>query len=468
MARLQDQFATLSVTARAAAPVGQMEEVDPLDAYMASLGPVDTSDAGVPRVAAAPRGRELQERRQAGGGIFLSQSSAAAVQPPPHPATAAGGASSAVVRNRRYVRLQAMIAEGHGFFSDEQMEERAPELFHAMLGRHLDAATTYSWSASSTCLAPAPDRTDSIQTAMDDAYVAARRANVIPDAASAGCSERSGVRWGSISGESEQPRMDALGTHATAPLRLESVPVQLPVAGEPATTRCSAAEPVSAAEASHRLTHGLSEMMISAMMCQKQRERRHAAEARVGYDASVFAEDDCDDGRSVADRRAALLRVMGERFLSGQESAHFDYTAVDADANLDVSREAELDAEDAYFTAAGGAAELDSGGGAPGSRVALPAFNAGGTEAPLGGAANGSVGFKSRLDVAHYKQGEGEGEGEGGIPPVDIVSGVSMALDEAVMPHSASRDGGAGRPARDADSDDGSTGGWQPVEVASP
>jgi hypothetical protein len=46
-------------------------------------------------------------------------------------------------------------------------------------------------------------------------------------------------------------------------------------------------------------------------------------------------------------------RVMRERFLSGEDAAHVDYAAMDADESLDDTwrKEAAQDAEDAYFDA---------------------------------------------------------------------------------------------------------------------
>lgn len=40
---------------------------------------------------------------------------------------------------------------------------------------------------------------------------------------------------------------------------------------------------------------------------------------------------------------------MGERFLRGDDSDYFDYSAVDGDTTLDVSAEAERDKEESYF-----------------------------------------------------------------------------------------------------------------------
>jgi hypothetical protein len=40
------------------------------------------------------------------------------------------------LRNRRYAALTAMLASGDDFFSDAAMEERAPALYHEVLGRH--------------------------------------------------------------------------------------------------------------------------------------------------------------------------------------------------------------------------------------------------------------------------------------------------------------------------------------------
>lgn len=47
-----------------------------------------------------------------------------------------------VVRNRRYQAMMAMLAEGSSstYFSDEEMEDRAPALFHSAYGRYVTDA----------------------------------------------------------------------------------------------------------------------------------------------------------------------------------------------------------------------------------------------------------------------------------------------------------------------------------------
>lgn len=58
-----------------------------------------------------------------------------------------------------------------------------------------------------------------------------------------------------------------------------------------------------------------------------------------------------DDARASDERRDAFLQEMRRRFVDGQDAAHVDYSAIDADASLDEAwavQEAR-DAEDAYF-----------------------------------------------------------------------------------------------------------------------
>ncbi|GMF65482.1 unnamed protein product [Phytophthora lilii] len=90
------------------------EEVDSLDAYMASLG--------------LPTGDEP-----------LSMAQARAEQAASLSAPRGGG--NAVVKNRRYRRLQQMLgsdsADEDRYFSDAMMQQRSPALFHFYLGQYL-------------------------------------------------------------------------------------------------------------------------------------------------------------------------------------------------------------------------------------------------------------------------------------------------------------------------------------------
>jgi hypothetical protein len=350
-----------------------------------------------------------------------------------------------VVRNRRYARLRAMLAAGDEFFSDEQMEERAPGVFHAVLGRHLDAAAADAWQARDDAgpvdSAGQPVEA-AVQAAIDAAYddaSAASHAAARASAAAGAAAEPSAARWGSLATGGDARTVDA----GAAPEQTR--------ASRPGGRARSSWEAASPAEAAHKpaLSHGLSEMMISALMRQRQRGRRRATGMQHGEDADEDGNE--SEARGVvplAERRAALMRVMCERFVDGADAAHYDYANVDADAALDVSAEGEQDSQDAYFD------DDDDGGGvggrvggvgmgdAPTGMQVEPAFGAGGAELATPQAAEAaSAGFRPRHaatgGAAAAADADADADAAGG-------AAVQMDLDDP------------------GDSSEG--GGWRPVE----
>ena len=77
-------------------------------------------------------------------------------------------------------------------------------------------------------------------------------------------------------------------------------------------------------------------------------QEENAVENEGGLEAVGVETDPERDARLVE-----FGRVMRERFLSGEDAAHVDYAAMDADESLDDTwrKEAAQDAEDAYFDA---------------------------------------------------------------------------------------------------------------------
>jgi hypothetical protein len=333
-----------------------MSSQDPLDAYMAALPPTAPQDATGLALA-----DELRRRRalhaEAGGGV------------------------SVAVRNRRFVRMQQMLADGDDFFSDEQMEERAPAVYHTMLGRHLDAAvaagsqrTFERWAPSSAAAATAG--------AFSGAAVASARPSALREG---------GYTASSLQAASVSVSCIAGGSRQWGVVTAEAPPSSDAAAHEDERVKDERDErDVPAAEAAYRARHGLSDMLVNSILARQRLERRGegsgdgnaggyaggaglvqgtqlAAAATAAGGGYIEEEDDEGDegcamqedgtdavgGRqlriSVSARRAALLRVMQERFLRGDDAALFNYEGVDGDASLDVSREGEADAEDAYF-----------------------------------------------------------------------------------------------------------------------
>lgn len=122
------------------------------------------------------------------------------------------------------------------------------------------------------------------------------------------------------------------------------------------------------------MSHDFSAMLSSAM------DRRQYADARENNDdddshqvmpgeAGRTEDDDgsprdtaTNSAASITEGRADLLHHMALRFLSGAETAHFDYSTVDGDDTLDVAtRDADDDAEEAWF---GGDGDDAAGDGA--------------------------------------------------------------------------------------------------------
>lgn len=107
-------------------------DVDPLDAYMATLdvGSADTREAPDAADWSAARHRSAR-------------------------------ATATTTRNRRFRRLQQLLAredggaeggddDGGGYFSDAMMQQRSPALFHFHLGQYLPAAAAAAPSSSAT------------------------------------------------------------------------------------------------------------------------------------------------------------------------------------------------------------------------------------------------------------------------------------------------------------------------------
>lgn len=209
---------------------------DPLDAYMAThVAPAATAQAG-------PRHT-----------------------PQPSPASA-----GTALRNRRYAALTALLASGHDFFSDAAMEERAPALYHEVLGRHQVGGAPSTGAGGSGGSGAGP-LTIMLMSALD------RQRN-------------SGARRGS-EGDSEYD-----GGSGSGGVNLD----------------------VDAGQASDAAGIGVP----------------HSADGVLVTEAG---------------QRAMLLRLMTERFLRGDEAAHFDYAAVDGEGELDGHAESARDAEERYF-----------------------------------------------------------------------------------------------------------------------
>ncbi|GLD96263.1 hypothetical protein PINS_up004946 [Pythium insidiosum] len=119
-------------------------DVDPLDAFMATLsadatGTTETT-ADARRSHAVGGGERWRGTRSLGAHVAMDDHSS--------------NSDMVTARNRRYKRLQQLLAERQSshrstsgdadddwYFSDASMQQRSPALFHFHLGQYLNAAT---------------------------------------------------------------------------------------------------------------------------------------------------------------------------------------------------------------------------------------------------------------------------------------------------------------------------------------
>jgi hypothetical protein len=200
--------------------------------------------------------------------------------------------SSQCVRNRRYRALQSLLKSE--YFNDDEMQRRDPALFHEALGAQIEAAILSASSRASMSWAE-PVREQPVLPRESSS-------DIVSEQNLQGA--RIGLQLGFGAGADEDDAGD--------------------------------------------LSRPLTAMLASAT--QRRVRTDHTAaegESNAGDDAMPLA--DAEDSSSLECARSALVRLMAERFLRGDDAPFFDYAEVDHDDTLDVHNEATDDWEDKYF-----------------------------------------------------------------------------------------------------------------------
>lgn len=196
-------------------------------------------------------------------------------------------------RRRRWAWARREMARADGFFSEDEMKRRDPQLFHRLVGRHLDSDIRLSapmqGSLSSYLMQQLEKEVGEEAAAASAAAAAAARA------AAAGAAEGRPAGIDDDLGAEDDDDSDGLEDEVGAP-------------------------PQNGGEG----------------------KRRRLGAGAEGATVDGAAPDDA------AVRRARFLKAMRDRFVEGRE-AGFDYSALDGDSDLDDVVELGRDAEDKYF-----------------------------------------------------------------------------------------------------------------------
>jgi hypothetical protein len=187
------------------------------------------------------------------------------------------------------------------FFGDGAMEDRAPTLFHAMLGAHIERSVQMDVTRIVALSAAAVDDGSGPSSIAEGSSPA--RANTALSSMLMGALQRQ---------MHAEARGDAMGR------------------GE----RSSDGE--GNGEGAQRTAHagGVGESVGSL-----------AARSADGLTKVSMLDDTTD----IPALRAELRRVMGERFMRGEDAAFYDYRTCDTNEKLDIGPEADNDYMDAYF-----------------------------------------------------------------------------------------------------------------------
>ena len=180
-----------------------------------------------------------------------------------------------VVRNRRF-RYLSILREQFDYFSDAKMARRAPELYHAYIGKHLRGPDDIPQLSGKSSELP-PEQIDSSGLTMAHGMLESMRKREIRDAA------------------------------------VTAAPAAAPFDSPYATTDTKTTARV--------------EPQVYTM----------------------FAESGQDEKVDMSELRRRFMVLMEERFLRGEDE--FDYRQIDELEEWDDEREAERDAEEAYFDA---------------------------------------------------------------------------------------------------------------------
>lgn len=287
------------------------EEIDPLDAYMASLELPSAAGASASPVLSAIDWSTARHRFH---GVSREKESG--------DDDTQGTTSSAVVKNRRYRRLQQLLQgekvvqdlsqpgamevnPDDWYFSDAMMQQRNPALFHFHVGQYLPGSAeaaakatassntqqTNGNSSNSDATSPELLLSSFLLSTNDRREMETRRA----------FEQRS---WGKFTGQDEK---DARAR--------EKALFQQDVEEEEKEE-----EDESSSDDEEET---------------KQSEPRESATEQ--------------NALSIAERRQLLVDLMIQRFLQGSDHEYVDYAVIDSNSALDDLEQMQRDAEDAYF-----------------------------------------------------------------------------------------------------------------------
>lgn len=291
------------------------EEIDPLDAYMASLELPSAAGASASPVLSAIDWSTVRRRFH---GVSRGKASG--------DDDTQGIISSAVVKNRRYRRLQQLLQgekvvqdlsqpgamevnPDDWYFSDAMMQQRNPALFHFHLGQYLPG------SAEATAKAAASSNT--LQTNGNSSNSDAMSPELLLSSFLLSTNDRREMEtrrafeqrsWGKFTGQDEK---DARAR--------EKALFQQDVEEENEEEDESSSDEEDSDDEEET----------------KQSEPRESATKQ--------------DALSIAERRQLLVDLMIQRFLQGSDHEYVDYAVIDSNAALDDLEQMQRDAEDAYF-----------------------------------------------------------------------------------------------------------------------
>ncbi|GAB9463153.1 hypothetical protein Gpo141_00000626 [Globisporangium polare] len=295
------------------------DEIDPLDAYMASLELPSASLAAT--LAGAPASPVLSAidwstaRRRLDGASSANARDGIDKDDDTHGAFTTIS-SSAVVKNRRYRRLHQLLQgekvvqdlsqpgameanPDDWYFSDAMMQQRNPALFHFHVGQYLPGS----------------------------AEAAAKAA---------------------ASSDAQQANSDNSSSNSDAELLLSSFLLSTNDRREMETRRA------------------LEQRSWGKFTGQDEKDARAREKALFQQDAEEEDESSSDednddeeemkqsesqeqDAMDIAERRQLLVDLMIQRFLQGSDHEYVDYAVIDSNAALDDLEQIQRDAEDAYF-----------------------------------------------------------------------------------------------------------------------
>lgn len=313
------------------------DEIDPLDAYMASLCVPSVADectkaSSTAETAAAANALDWSTARR--WRCASAQHNSASnrnehhtngndeMAPEPNCIT-----SSAVVKNRRYRRLQQLLQgekivqdpsqpgameanPADWYFSDAMMQQRNPALFHFHLGQYLPAAHA----------------------------AAAAAEHGPPTASSSSSTGSSGAEPLTTTSDTDELLSSfLLSTNDRREMEVRR-------ALEQRTWGKFTAQDITDARAREKALY-----QHDSDEEEEEEEDESSSEDEKTKSDDTSAVPRAETAVDIAERRQVLVDLMIQRFLQGSDHEYVDYREIDANAALDDLEQMQRDAEDAYF-----------------------------------------------------------------------------------------------------------------------